>query len=361
MLSTRFLFTGAIAALLCSATLSPVRAAEQTAEERAIQLVEETGGVVLRDATAADKPVIAVSLCGATLSDDVLRELGNFPRLQSLDLCKTEGLTSKRMRFVAELKSLDSLTLSRSPGVTAHALAKLTSLKQLRHLDVSYCPNLEDYFTEGLGQDFPQLRSLNIAGLKNLSVDSLKELRNVKMLTTLNVTNCDFTDDRFKEIVAITNLKHLFLAGNNRITFQATKSLASLQNLEVLDMSGMQTVTSPTIYALKGLKNLHTLNVSGCNRMANHTLKLLSNLKQLRSLSLAGCTTLENYGLEYLVRSMPDLQSLDLSGTKIDDNGVRVLIQLGQLQTLNLRGCPNVSETAAKTITTALPKLTLNR
>ena len=97
-------FAGALGALLASAGEFTLRA--NTAEGWAVCLVEESGGTVVRDDTVAGKPVVAVSLCGAKLSDEVLKCLTAFPRLRSLDLCRAEGVTSKRIKMLAELKEL---------------------------------------------------------------------------------------------------------------------------------------------------------------------------------------------------------------------------------------------------------------
>ena len=94
------------------------------------RLVDEAGGIVTRDATAADTPVVAVSLCGAKLSDDLLKCLSRSPGPR-LDLCHTEGLTSKRGQVPAELKELEALNVSRCDSITGHGMYKLAALKKL--------------------------------------------------------------------------------------------------------------------------------------------------------------------------------------------------------------------------------------
>jgi hypothetical protein len=107
---------------------------------------------------------------------------------------------------------------------------------------------------------------------------------------------------------------------------------------------------------------LQTLNISACPRIANHSLKQLFAAKQLRTLIVADCHQLEDYGMEYLVHTLPELRSLDLSGcTDIHDGGVKELAKLGQLQTLNIRRCSGVSEAGAKTLADAMPKVKIER
>lgn len=350
---------GALGLLLGSSGLFSVRADEA----KAVRLVEDAGGMVIREGAAPDSPVIAVSLCGGVIDDAVLKTLTAFPNLRTLDLCRAKGLTSKRVRLLADLKGLESLNVSRCPDITGHGMYKLAALKNLRSLDVSYCPEIDDCGLEALTEFFPKLESLNIAGCKALTARGLKELRNLCLLTTLVATDCDLNDDSIREVAGTTTLKHLSLAGSTRATVNGLKALAALTDLESLDLSSSPVVTSSVLATLGGkLTKLHTLGLANCPRMANHSLKALRNLKQLHTLNLAGFPELENYGLEYLVTTLPQLRALDISGcTDINDEGMRVLVKLSQLQTIDLRGCRNVSAGGAKALTDALPKLKLDR
>ena len=188
MRSTHWLaFAGSVGLLRGSAGASALRAGE-AAETRVIQFIEESGGTVTRE--AADKPVTAVSLCGASLSDEIL----------------------------ANLKELESLNVSRCPRITGHGLYKLAALKKLRSLDVSYCPEIDDCGLEALADYFPSLQWLNITGCKHASANGLRELRNLKHLETLVASDCDLTDPAIGEIAGVSTLKSLNLAGNNRVT-----------------------------------------------------------------------------------------------------------------------------------------------
>jgi hypothetical protein len=148
MCSTRWLgFAGALGLVLGSADLFTLRA-DEPAE--------------------AGRPVVAVSLCGAKLSDDLLKSLAAFHRLRALDLCHTEGLTPKRVALLANLTGLESLNVSRCPDVNAHGLFKLAALKNLRFLDVSHCTEVGDCELTAIRRNFPKLRSLNVTGCKDV-------------------------------------------------------------------------------------------------------------------------------------------------------------------------------------------------
>jgi hypothetical protein len=362
MCSTRWIVCAGALGVLLGADLSPLRAAE-TAEDRALRLVDDAGGVVTRDEAAADKPVVAVSLCGATVSDDLLKGLAALPHVRTLDLCRADGLTSKRVKFLAELKELESLNVSRCPNVTGHGLYKLSALKNLRVLDVSHCPEIDDCGLEAMTEFFPNLKALDISGCTAVTARGLRELRAIKALEVLTAAGCDFADDGLREIAETKQLRSLSLRGSQRATVAGYRALAALTDLEVLDLSGSGALTSAALYGLTNkLQKLHTLSIANCPRLANHTLKSLRFTKSLHTLDISGFPNLECYGLEYLVQSAPNLRCLDVTGCpEINDDGMRVLLKLGQLERIDLRGCKSVSAAGAKILTDAKPKLKLDR
>src|SRR3954462_8151691 len=206
MCSTRWLgFAGALGLVLGSADLFTLRA-DESAEARATRLIDEAGGIVTRDEAAADRPVVAVSLCGAKLSDDLLKSLAAFHRLRTLDLCHTEGLTSRRVKFLAQLKELESLNVSRCDSITGHGMYKLSALKNLRFLDVSNCAEIDDCGLEALTEFFPKLQGLHVSGCRSLTARGLRELRDLCALEVLTAANCDLTDDAVREIAATPGL-----------------------------------------------------------------------------------------------------------------------------------------------------------
>jgi hypothetical protein len=362
MFSTRWLvWAAALGALFGSANLFPVRAAE-SAEERALRLIDCAGGAVIRDEAVCGQPVIAVSLCGSTVNDDLLKSLAAFPQLRTLDLCRTEGLTSKRARFLADLKELETLNVSRCPNVTGHGLYKLSALKNLRVLDVSYCPEIDDCGLEALTEYFPKVRALDISGCTAISARGLRELRELKTLEVLTAANCDFNDDALKEIAAMKQLRSLSLRGSQRAGVNGFRALATLENLEAIDLSDSNVVSSAVIMPLfQKLTKLHTVSIANCPRLANHSLRAFRSLKELRTLNIAGFPHLEAYGIEYLVQAAPNLRAIDMTGSEVDDEAMKVLVKMSQLERLDVRGCKHVSASGAKVLTDALPKLKLDR
>jgi Leucine-rich repeat (LRR) protein len=261
--------------LLGSADLFAARAEEPT--ERALRLIDDVGGVVTRDETAAGKPVVAVSLCGARLSDEVLKCLSTFPQLRTLDLCRTDGLTAKRIALLADLKALEALNVSRCPNVTGGELSQLEGLKNLRVLDVSYCTNLNNCGLGALVDSFPKLRSLDISGCKRVIAHGLEQLSDLTELEVLMAADCDFTDAAIREIAGLKGLRSLSVAGSPRTTVNGFKALAALEQLKVLDLSGCPDINDDAVKELTKLNKLEHLTLRGCKKVSASGAKVLTD------------------------------------------------------------------------------------
>ena len=147
---------------------------------------------------------------------------------------------------------------------------------------------------------FPSLKSLDfrhtkISGTHILGA-GLKELRGLKNLKALNLTDTRIGDGALKEIGGLKNLTVLVLT-HTQITDAGLQELRQLTNLTIL--------------------------VLGSRQIRGSGLKELRELKNLRSLSLVG-TQIAGAGLRDL-GALEKLTKLDLSGTPINDAGLREL------------------------------------
>ena len=80
--------------------------------------------------------------------------------------------------------------------------------------------------------------------------------------------------------------------------------------------------STETLKLLKGLPNLEQLQLSGCAVIDEH-LKLLTDLKQLSGIGLSG-TGVTDAGLKYL-EQLPNLQILEVENTQISPGGLQKL------------------------------------
>src|SRR5215510_16411044 len=181
------------------------------------------------------------------------------------------------------------------------------------------------------------------------------------------------------KIGSLTNLKELYLpgpiwnpgAGSRLDANEQLKQLAGLKNLEKLHFS-LHFLTNVNVQDkglahLTGLTELRELRCAQCRIMKlslaplaklesldlsltpfnDEGMKGLAELKALRRLNLRD-TLVTDEGLKYL-GGLTQLQELDLSGVKITDTGLAYLRNLISLRKMNLLGA-KLSDTSVDTL-----------
>ena len=98
------------------------------AEDRAIQAIEQRGGVVTRDEMNPARPVVHVALAHEGVTDSDLKELAAFKRLQVLSL-NFSSVTDTGLKELADLKELKELYLGFTKVRDLKGLAVLTRLQ----------------------------------------------------------------------------------------------------------------------------------------------------------------------------------------------------------------------------------------
>lgn len=100
-----------------------------------------------------------------------------------------------------------------------------------------------------------------------------------------------------------------------------------------INLRGIERFNNKYLHVLKSFPNLASLDLSS-TRITNPGLKELRGLSKLTSLSLASTHTRDT-GLRELVDSK-DLRTLDLHETPVSDAGVRTIVSFVNLETLRL-------------------------
>lgn len=131
-----------------------------------------------------------------------VEELGNLPKLKTLDLT---GNKISSIKGLEKLKSLESLDLASN---------NLTSVEELQHLKKLESLDLSDNRLTSIGF-LKQLTNLESLSLSNNKLTSIVGLGHLTKLTSLNVSGNKLKD--VTEIQTLTNLESLFLH-NCRLT-----------------------------------------------------------------------------------------------------------------------------------------------
>jgi hypothetical protein len=176
-----------------------------------------------------------------------------------------------------------------------------------------------------------KLEVLSIPDCRGFTEASIKAIiKRVPNLSRLNLSGCELVDDGALAVLALKarQLQHLSLRGCRLITDMGFKTLGE----------------RPPAY-----KPLLELDLSGCTGLTDKgLLALLRGTRHLVKLSLAGLTGLSDLGMMGFTSAMgsgtnPGLESLDLSGTRLDAAGFAWIAPgVPALKELLLDDCPRV-------------------
>jgi hypothetical protein len=388
----------ALLGVVLLACAAPCRADE--AEDKAVKLIEASGGTVTRDPTKSGKPVIVVSLgpkageaevraaagCksllaltanGGAINDDTAKAIGARKTLTILFLMEAKNLTDNGVAEFATLKNLKQLAITNTTGVTGLGIKQLNGLPNLVEFAFSGAKVTDEELVAATG--FKKVTKLTVlgtrpeitdAGLKELSggagLTSLmvsagpevsdagyKELASLKNLTSLTVIRADYiTDAALKEFAALKKLTTLSVEADQKVTDAGLKELALLTSLTSLTIASKQ-VTGEGLKDLAGLKNLGQLYLN-CPKFTDDGLKAVAAFKNLTHFQLFNGAGVSADGIKQLA-SLPKLTTLDLSFSGLNDAGLKELAAVKRLTALTVRGTA-VSDAGLKEFQNAVPK-----
>jgi internalin A len=344
--------------------------------------INDQGVSQLRDL----KSLRSLNLSATSVTDAAMHTLLHFDQLRDLRLRSTD-ISTEGVRVIASMPSIQRLDLSMT-RVNAHSIAELHAAKHLSHLDIRY-NEIDDSFTASL-RSLRRLETLRISGkhdsrITDAAMEHITELPNLK---ELSLPVAEITDLGVARLRALPQLRVLSLAYCRHVSDVGIGTLRELSSLTELDLSRTP-ITSDALKHLKELRSLHSLSLSS-TLIDDEGLEHLSALSSLRSLALNNTevtdigisslsqlqqithldvgltritdeaiatislfdkldtldvheTRVTDVGLGLAVRSLPRLQSLNLSGTSITDMGLSQLKGLKHLWELHLWGCSDIT------------------
>jgi hypothetical protein len=358
MLPTRHRLTGLVLLFTLETTL-PLYAGG--AEHQAIVASKHWGGKVTRcDPQGPDTSLISPMFPGKKITNDTLNDLAGLKRLSTPDIRTTgiadSGLTEFRdfnkPRFLlltrinvadAGLQDLRALQKLQTPSlkltkVTPTSMsdprASLPETQITQHPDVSQASAIAA--VEKLGgkvlrrQGSDWVTSVILNG-KIVTDANLRDLRDFKHLSELQLTDTMITDNGLKELGVFEGLSSLRLA-RTRVTAKGIPQLKTLRSLRVLDLSNID-LNNEGVKQLREFTNLRSLALYS-TQIDSDALIYLGNLKELVSLDLGG-----NYGLgdgpQFVdLREFRNLAYLNLAFTGITDASLPAIRILPNLKTL---------------------------
>lgn len=240
----------------------------------------------------------------SSVTDEGMVALRHFPKLTTLVL-RTDNITAEGLENVLNLTDLTRLVI-RCDEVSEEVFASFRYLKRLEELS---------------------LRQLDLKGEGLEYLGELTSLKRLYLGASADATKADF--DRYKtrirmHIGNLPNLEELSLRYDG-----AEIEFGDLPRLKVLDLSN-NPVTDGGLQGLGSLQNLETLHLKGANRIGLDTMQKIANLVHLKELDVS-LTRINNEGISHL-KSLHNLRFLNISSTACDNGCLPYLSELKDLR-----------------------------
>ncbi|XP_049633406.1 dynein regulatory complex subunit 6 [Suncus etruscus] len=360
--------------------------------------------------------VLRLNFRGCSVRLKTLKSISLCKNLQELNMSDCPALTDESMRYISEnCPGILYLNLSNT-AITNRSMRLLPRhFYNLQNLSLAYCRKFTDKGLQylNLGNGCHKLIYLDLSGCTQISVQGFKNIANscsgimhltINDMPTLTdncikalVENCShitsvifigaphISDYTFQALTTC-NLRKIRIEGSKRITDASLKSIdKNYSNLNHLYMADCQGITDVTLKALSPLRNLTMLNFANCLRLGDVGLKYFldgpSSIKirelnlsncfhmsdiaavkisecclNLRYLNLRNCDHLTDTGIQYLTRILA-LISLDISGTKVTDEGLEAFSKHKKLKELSVSECYRITCNGIETFCRGLPCL----
>lgn len=179
---------------------------------------------------------------------------------------------------------------------------------------------------------FTTLVALKLESRTKVTGRGLKHFAQAEGLVFLDLYAQPLTDAGLKSLAAFPNLQHLQLSVTP-VTDDGLEHLASLRNLTRLRMS-QTTITGSGFKHLTGFDRLTELWLYMSHRVSGTACKYFKGFPNLERLDLMG-TRVTDAGLKP-IGTLQRLTNLNLNGTKVTDGGLEHLARLSALASLDL-------------------------
>ncbi|XP_009626037.1 uncharacterized protein [Nicotiana tomentosiformis] len=257
------------------------------------------------------------------ITDTGIRHLTSIPILEHLWIPET-GVTNDGVILLSSLTNLSVLDLG-GLLVSDSALDNLKVLRKLQHLDLwgSEVSNKGASYLKW----FPRLSFLNLAWTKVTMLPSLPSL------ACLNMSNCTIHSS-FEGEGRKAPLAKLILSGSTiRDVSEAFQHLET-SSLSLLDLSNSSLNSHCFLPYMSAISDLDLSGTSAGDESVEHIAFIGQNLRHLN----LSRTKLSNAGLEILAGFVPNLETLLLSYTAIDDYAIPFMSTMPLLKSINLSG-----------------------
>ncbi|XP_057987786.1 receptor-like protein 9b [Hevea brasiliensis] len=274
------------------------------------------------------------------VENEGFERLESLNKLEFLDLDRSWFNNISILSSIGHLSSLKSLSLAYIGLESVTDIQGLSRLENLEFLDLSG-NNFNDSIIPSLSV-FPSLKSLNLAYNRLESVTDFQGLSELEKLEFLDLSCNKFNSGITPFCIDFSSLRSLYLWDNGLTGTIDIKRVSKLGNLEFLDLSH-DNYGNSFLPSFGDLSYLKKFILSQCGLREAIDIQKLSNGTSLKFLNLAGneIESLKSFqgggdgGGEEL-QKLSNLEYLDLSYNRLDNNSLSSLRTLSSLKFLNM-------------------------
>ncbi|XP_004602328.1 dynein regulatory complex subunit 6 [Sorex araneus] len=296
--------------------------------------------------------ILYLNLSNTSITNRTMRLLPrHFHNLQNLSLAYCRKFTDKGLRYLNLGNGCHKLIYLDLSGCTQISVQGFKSIARscsgIKHLTINDMPTLTDNCVKALVENCFHITSVVFVGAPHISDYTFQALSTCNLRKLRIEGNKRITDASLKSIDKnYPHINHLYMADCREITDGALKSLSLLRHLTVLNLANCVRLGDVGLrHFLDGSSSfkIRELNLSNCTLLSDASvIKLSECCLNLRYLSLRNCDNLTNTGIQCIARIL-SLISLDISGTKVNDESLEVISTHKILKDLSLSECYKIT------------------
>ncbi|KAG5224952.1 F-box/LRR-repeat protein [Salix suchowensis] len=319
--------------------------------------------------------------------------------LVEIDLSNGVELNDLAAAAIAEAKNLEKLWLSRCKLITDMGIGCIAvGCRKLRLICLKWCLKVSDLGLQLLALKCKEIRSLDLSYLQHLEDlvlegclgiddDALSTLQqSCKSLKTLNMSNChNHSHVGLSSLInGAENLRELTLAYGPAITEDLAKCLHTFSGLRSVKFDGCLVKCSGVRAIGRWPRSLKELSFSKCSGVEDDSLSFLvrahkeltklditccrkitydsvdsitSSCRSLTSVRMESCSLVPKEAFVLFGQRCELIEELDVTDTKIDDEGLKSISRCSKLSSLKLGICLNITDDGLKHIGSSCSKL----
>ncbi len=282
-------------------------------------LLEEVTQLDLSDSGCSPRQMVTIArqcpllldldLAGTMVNDDHLDPLTLMLGLKRLDMTRTAITERAVLRLKQRLNDCDILFGIPIPSPDRPVAEWVLSIGG--HVDISK--------TDGKGRETIRL------------LDDLPN-REIKLLQITATNNPRMTNVELQRLSNLAHIQDLNLADCKGITDAGMVYLEKLQSLRTINLQQSGEITDLGVRSLAKLRNIKFYGFNS-QPITNNAIMIIGKRPELLSLRIQG-SKINDAGVRLIADNFPAIQSLNIKGTSITDRGMSELSRLTNLQSI---------------------------